>query len=100
MNTMFAHNPIFTAFFDSGNKLKDQYKKRPIILIYTDKIDFSYEKCILVPYQTVNGVGILKCLEPDSIIINSRVIKNTLIGLSKEPFNIDGIDMLLNNETI
>ena len=32
----------FNAFLDTGNKLYDQYKKRPINLIYTNKIKFNY----------------------------------------------------------
>lgn len=91
----------FTAFLDTGNKLKDQYKNRPIILVNTDKIDFSYEKSILVPYSTVNGRGVLKCLMVDKIVIdNDLILENPLIGLSNEKFNIEGIDMILNNESL
>ena len=90
----------FNAFLDTGNKLKDPYKKRPIILVNTNKIDFSYEKSILVPYTTVNGGGLLKCICVDKIIIDGKVVKNQLIGLSKDKFNIEGIDMILNSESI
>ena len=35
------------------------------------------------------------------MIINSnKILKKALIGLSKEPFNIDGVNMILNNETL
>ena len=98
----FPNQKVFcNAFLDTGNKLKDQYKKRPIILIYTDKINFSYENGILVPYSTVNGNGILKCIVADKIIIdNEKIIDKPLIGLSSEKFNIEGINMILNNETL
>lgn len=91
----------FTAFLDTGNKLRDQYKNRPIILVNTDKIKFDYESSILVPYSTVSGDGILKCLVVDKIIINDeKVINKPLVGLAKDKFHIDGIDMILNNESI
>lgn len=91
----------FTAFLDTGNKLKDQYKNRPIILVNTDKIKFDYENSILVPYSTVSGCGVLKCLIVDKIIINDeKILNKPLIGLAKDKFQIDGIDMLLNNETL
>ena len=91
----------FTAFLDTGNKLKDQYKNRPIILVNTDKIDFNYENSILVPYSTVNGDGIIKCLVVDKIIINEeKILNKPLIGLAKDKFHIDGIDMILNNKTL
>ena len=92
---------MFNAFLDTGNKLKDQYKKRPIILVNTDKLNFSYEKCILVPYTTVNGEGVIKCLKVDKIIIDKNIVINKpLVGLVKEKFGIEGINMILNNETI
>ena len=92
---------MFTAFLDTGNKLKDQYKNRPIILINTYKIDVDYDKSILVPYETVSGSGVLKCIEADYIVIdNNKLIKKPLIGLTKDKFNIEGIDMILNNESL
>lgn len=92
---------MFSAYLDTGNKLKDPYKKRPIILVYTDKICFSYEKSLLVPYETIDGVGIIKCITADKIVIDKKyIVDNALIGLSEKKFNIDGIDMLLNNETL
>ena len=91
----------FNAFLDTGNKLKDPYKKRPIILIHSDKIKSSYEDSILVPYKTVSGNGILKCIIVDKIVIdNNHVITNPLIGLSNEKFNIESVNMILNSETI
>lgn len=91
----------FTAFLDTGNKLKDQYKKRPIILIHTDKIKLDYDNSILVPYSTVSGTGILKCVVVDKIIIDDeKIINKPLVGLANDKFQIDGIDMILNNETL
>ena len=90
-----------SGFLDTGNKLKDPYKKRPIILIHSDKIKSSYEDSILVPYKTVSGNGILKCIIVDKIVIdNNHVITNPLIGLSNEKFNIESVNMILNSETI
>ena len=65
------------------------------------EFNFSYENGILVPYSTVNGNGILKCIVADKIIIdNEKIIDKPLIGLSSEKFNIEGINMILNNETL
>lgn len=91
----------FNAFLDTGNKLKDQYKNRPIILIHSDKINFSYEESILVPFKTLDGGGLLKCIEVDKIIIdNKKIIIRPLLGEAKHDFNIEGINMILNNETL
>ena len=91
----------FNGFLDSGNKLYDQYKKRPIILIRNKKIKFNYEKGILVPYRTTSGNSLLKCLVVDRLVIDGkRVIENPLVGLSDMDFNIDGVDMILHSEII
>lgn len=100
---MFYKNKVykFNAFLDTGNKLKDPYKNRPIILIYSDKVKLSYEEAILVPYKTVSGSGVLKCVMVEKIIIdNDKEIIKPLIGLSKEKFNMESIDMILNSQTL
>ena len=90
----------FIGYLDTGNKLYDQYKHRPIVLINTKDIDFNIEKNILVPYKTASGEGIVKCLAVDKMVIENREYKNLLIGLSSKGFDIDGIDMILHSEII
>lgn len=88
-----------TAFLDTGNKLIDPYKRRPIILINKDKlgVNFNIENCLLVPYDTVDNHGLLKCLVPDKIYIHNVGIRNNfLIGISEEKIKIDGVDCILN----
>lgn len=85
-----------TAFLDTGNKLIDPYKHRPIILVNQNLINISKEKILLVPYNTVNNSDLLKCIIPQKIYIHSIGYKtNFLIGLMEE-INIEGIDCILN----
>lgn len=91
----------FTAFLDTGNKLYDQYKKRPIILVYTKDIIFDYAKGILVPYTTANGKSILKCLESEKIIINGNIEKRKVIfGLVDDTLNMADVNMILHSDLI
>ena len=48
-----------TAFLDTGNKLIDPYKHRPIILVNKSLINIEKQKIILVPYNTVNNSDLL-----------------------------------------
>ena len=92
-----------TAFLDTGNKLEDPYKKRPIILINKDliKIDYEKEKMVLVPYDAINHHGLLKCLIPDKIFIQGVGFRsNFLIGLSNEKILIDGVDCIIHSKLI
>ena len=86
----------YTAYLDTGNKLKDPYKKRPILLVYDEKLKFSYEDSILVPYKTIDNEGIIKCHKVDKVIVDKKVeLSNILIGKSYKKFNIEGIDVIL-----
>ncbi len=90
-----------TGYLDTGNHLKDPYKNRPIILVNKDKINFNYNNILLVPYDSLNNHGLLKCIIPDKIYINNVGIKtNFLIGISEEKINIDGVDCILHPSLI
>ena len=81
-----------TAFLDTGNKLVCPITKKPIILVE--------KKIIYVPYSSLNNHNLLKCIKPKYIIIENKKIKNVLIGLSEEKFQIPGINCILNERVI
>ncbi len=86
-----------TGYLDTGNKLYDMYKKRPIILV-DKKIKYNLEDIIYVPYTSLNNESILKCLKVDKIIINGHVFHNYLMGLVDKKIRIDGINCLLHSK--
>lgn len=85
------------GFIDTGNNLYDPYKKRPVIIVPNKYI--KEDKYILVPYHTINGNGLLKCIKPDIIFIDGIGYKgNILIGFS-DSFNFgDGVDVILHKD--
>ena len=85
------------GFVDTGNNLYDPYKKRTIIIVHNKYI--KEDKYILVPYHTINGNGLLKCIKPDIIFIDGIGYKgNVLIGFS-DSFNFgDGVDVILHKD--
>ena len=85
------------GFVDTGNNLYDPYKKRPVIIVPNKYI--KEDKYILVPYHTINGNGLLKCIKPDIIFIDGIGFKgNVLIGFS-DSFNFgDGVDVILHKD--
>lgn len=92
-----------TAFLDTGNILEDPYKKRPIILLNKGllSIDYEKDKILLVPYDTINNHGLLKCIIPDKIFIQGIGFKkNFLVGISNEKIKIEGIDCILNSKLL
>lgn len=91
---------LFNAFLDTGNVLYDQYKKRPISLIYTNKIKFNYDEGILVPIETANKKSLLKCIKVDKLIVEDKEYKNAIIGLMNKKFNIQDINMILHKDML
>ena len=85
------------GFVDTGNNLYDPYKKRPVIIVPNKYI--KEDKYILVPYHTINGNGLLKCIKPDIIFIDGIGYKgNVLVGFS-DSFNFgDGVDVILHKD--
>lgn len=85
------------GFVDTGNNLYDPYKKRPVIIVPNKYI--KEDKYILVPYHTINGNGLLKCIKPDIIFIDGIGYKgNVLIGFS-DSFNFgDEVDVILHKD--
>ena len=85
-----------TGFLDTGNKLKDPYKKRPIILInnnYLSKLDLNK---IMVPAHTVIGTKLIECIKINELYIdNIKIEKEVLLGIIDRKIKIDGIDCLL-----
>ena len=84
------------GYLDTGNTLKDPYKKRPVIII--NDLDVELEKAILVPYKTVDGKGLLKCVEVKEIIVDDKLLSNKyLLGVSPNNINIKGASCILPN---
>jgi stage II sporulation protein GA (sporulation sigma-E factor processing peptidase) len=92
-----------TAFLDTGNKLVDPYEKRPIILLNKSllSIDYSKYNMLLVPYDSLNNHGLLKCIIPEKIFIQGVGFKNNfLVGISNEEIKMDGVDCILSEKLL
>ena len=88
----------YKAYIDTGNKLTDPYKRRPIILVNDKRLVFSYEGSILVPFKTLDNEGIIKCVVPEEVVVDNNVkLHNVLIGEAKSSFNISDVDVILPN---
>ncbi|NLA33386.1 MAG: hypothetical protein GX861_00760 [Tenericutes bacterium] len=88
----------FDGYIDTGNQLHDQYKKRPICLIVNNKIKYSYKDVLFVPYETVNGHGIIKCLKAEYMYINHKKYEKVLVGIVDHKFHLEGINMIIHND--
>lgn len=85
------------GMIDTGNELKDPYTKKSIILVNLN-IDYTKYKYLFVPYNALNTQGIIPCIKPDKVIIEDKIYKDYLIGLSKDKFNLHGVECILPNK--
>ena len=84
------------GYLDTGNTLKDIYKKRGVVLVNL-KIKANIDDCIYTPYNALNYNGIIKCIKPDKLYVDSLEFNNYLVGISNEKFKLDGIDCILHS---
>ena len=91
------------GYLDTGNKLVDPYLKKPVIILNKRKMiyDINEFKMILVPYQTVSEINLLKCIIVDKVeVVGLGYIKNALVGLIDDKININGVDLILNTKLL
>lgn len=86
-----------TGFLDTGNKLKDPYFGKSIILVPKSKMieEVHIRSPIYVPYKVLNHHSMLECIKPSYIEIEGKRNKRIWIGLSEEEFGIDGVDCIM-----
>lgn len=87
------------SYVDTGNKLRDPYLFKPIIML--DKSLIKEEKEYLyVPYKTCSSSGILRCIKANKIYIDNIGYRNIfLVGIT-DSINIDGVKCLLNESLL
>ena len=87
------------GYIDTGNKLKDPYKKRPVILINNKFIKKEDINKIMIPAHTIIGTKLIECIKIEELKIDNKIIKKeTLLGFINKKIKIDGIECLLNSE--
>ena len=86
-----------SGFLDTGNKLKDPYSNKNIVLINRNVLG-KFKVCnpVYVPYNSLNNHGLLECIKVNKIVIDGKESDDFLLGISEEKMFIDGIDCILN----
>lgn len=86
-----------SGFLDTGNKLKDPYSNKNIILVNKSILgDLKLINPLYVPYNSLNNHGLLECFKVKKIVIDGKENSDFLLGISEENMFIDGIDCILN----
>ena len=85
------------GLLDTGNRLKDPYKGRSVILVNND-IVVKGKKIVYVPYRALNTAGVIKCFVPDKVLVGEKQFNNCLVGVSKKELGIGGVSCILPNK--
>ncbi len=95
------YSVMVNAYLDTGNKLRDPYSNKSIILVDKDIIDVNkLNYPIYVPYNSLNNHGMLECYKASSIEIDGKYFDKFLVGISNNKIHIDGIDCIINNNVM
>lgn len=86
------------GYIDSGNTLT--CKRKPVILVSSATTHFNIEEFTLLPYQSLNHTGVLKCFPADFILLEGHKWEGVYIGIMETDINIDGVDFLLHREML
>lgn len=86
------------SFLDTGNTLVDPITKKKVIITNNKEANKLLEEMpyYLVPYESVNTNGLLKCLKVEKIYIEGLgLYKNVVLAVTKEKLK-SGVDTILN----
>ncbi len=88
---------VVQGCLDTGNTIKDPYKKRPVLILDSQVFQPKMEEAVLVPFKTVSKGGLLRCVVADKLLIDERVVDRNkyLIGSSEETINLQGASCIL-----
>lgn len=102
VNLYFNNKKIrLNGFLDTGNKLKDPYSGKPIIIVNEKRIKQPSDKFFLVPMKTVGGESFIKCFKIDELeIVGIGKKKNVLLGVTKTKIEMEGIDCILHQSLL
>lgn len=87
------------SYLDTANKLVSPVSSKPVILLHNKNPVFDNLRYTLIPYNTINGNGLLKCYKVDIYIEGVGFKKKVLVGLI-DSINIDGVDCILNTKLL
>ena len=86
------------GYLDTGNNIKDPYKRRSIILINSSCLSLDLEEAILVPFKTIDNTGLIRCVEIKEICVDNNILSNKyLLGISPKNIDINGASCILPN---
>lgn len=85
------------GYLDTGNKLVDPLTNKEVIILKNNIIK-NIAEYRFIPYKTINGKGVIKCVKTN-IEIDKHYKKNILVGLV-DNIKMEGIDCILNQSMV
>ena len=87
------------GYIDTGNNLSSNISKR-MVFISNNKLikkQLLKERIYLVPFNTINSSGLIKCIKPSYVIVEDYgKFNNILIGYINNDLSLENADVILN----
>lgn len=100
---IYINNKIIhtVSYLDTGNKLKDPYSSKSVMLLNNKDPIFKKMAYVLIPYNTIDNKGFIKGYKIDKINIEGvGTKKKVLVGLINNKIGIDGVNAIISNNIL
>lgn len=88
-----------SGFMDTGNTLVEPYNHKKVIIVNSKELEreINDSNFMLVPYESVNSSGMLKCINIDKLYIDGLGIKtDVVLGITNAKLKNNGVNCILN----
>lgn len=87
------------GFMDTGNTLVEPYNHKKVIVVNSKEMEscLTPGNFMLVPYDSVNSSGFLKCIRVDKLYIDGLGVRtDVVVGLTNAKLKNNGVNCILN----
>lgn len=87
------------GFMDTGNTLVEPYNHKKVIVVNSKEMEscLTPGNFMLVPYDSVNSSGFLKCIRVDKLYIDGIGVRtDVVVGLTNAKLKNNGVNCILN----
>ena len=83
------------GYLDTGNNL--MHKNRPVLILNKNiDINLNSYKVFYIPFTTVSGSGLMKCIKIDYIEIEKKKYNDIYLAFANDKFYLKNADIILN----
>ena len=102
---IFLNNKVIelNGYIDTGNNLSSYIGNKMVFISNNLKVkkELNYNPIYIVPFNTINSTGIIKCIKPKYVEVEEYgKFNNILIGYMDKKFSLENAQVILNKKIL